>query len=235
MAGNQPEEVVSRAVARQAWRRMSFLHWRMPPDELGARLPTGLVPDIVDGSAWVSLTPFCVERFGVVGTPPVPSLSTFPETNLRTYVRTKDGRDGLWFLSLDVGCFANAMVGRLIVPYHWSAMSVAGGDTVRYRAERRGVRGVGHDIVVRPGHRLDSNVELAEALAGRWRAFTCVGGRLVEIPVEHEPWTLRQAELLCLEETVFAAAGLERPHGEPLVHYSDGVNARLGSPRSAPR
>lgn len=33
--------------------------------------------------------------------PPLGPLSTFPETNVRTYARGPDGRDGLWFLSLE--------------------------------------------------------------------------------------------------------------------------------------
>lgn len=231
MAGNRPEDSVHRPLARQAWRGMTFLHWRVPVSQVEARLPPGLVPDVVDGSAWVSLTPFRVQRFRFLGCTAVPGLSSFPETNLRTYVRGPDGRDGLWFLSLDVGCALNALGGRLVVPYHWSAMSVEVEEEVRYRSHRRRSTSVGHDIVVRPGGPLGADAGTAEALAGRWRAYVRTGGRLLVIPVEHEPWLLRQAELVHLEETLFAAAGLAQPTAEPVVHYSDGVDARLGVPR----
>ncbi len=225
-----------RPLVRQSWRQMTFLHWRMDPDCLQALLPTGLVPDIVEGSAWIGLTPFRIERFRVADAPPIPRLSSFPETNLRTYVRAPDGSDGLWFLSLDVTSLGNTLGGRLAgVPYFWSAMSVEeqddDEDQVRYRCRRRSGRPAHHDIVVKPGRRVDPESPLAATLAGRWRSFSRVGGRLLEIPVEHQPWPLRHADLLHLDETLLASGGLPRPSGEPLVHYSDGVDARLGPPR----
>jgi uncharacterized protein YqjF (DUF2071 family) len=82
-----------------------------------------------------------------------------------------------------------------------------------------------------PAVRSGADAGLAEVLAGRWRAYTRVGGRLLAIPVEHEPWALRRAELVHLDETLLAAADLAQPTAEPVVHYSDGVEARLGAPR----
>jgi hypothetical protein len=101
-----------------------------------ARLaPDGLTPDLVDGTAWVSVTPFAVERFRVLAAPPLPGLSSFPETNVRTYVRTDDGRDGLWFFSIDVARASNTLGGRMPdVPYFPAAMSVCGTETARYRS-----------------------------------------------------------------------------------------------------
>jgi uncharacterized protein len=50
--------------------------------------------DEYDGMAWVSLTPFLMAAVRPAGVPIEPGFSTFPETNLRTYVRRPDGRDG---------------------------------------------------------------------------------------------------------------------------------------------
>jgi hypothetical protein len=41
------------------------------------------------------------ERVVWPGFPAIPGLSTFPETNVRTYLVDTHGLDGLWFLSLD--------------------------------------------------------------------------------------------------------------------------------------
>lgn len=232
MAGNEPEERVDTPMVRQSWRRMTFLHWRIDAAEISARLPRGLTVDIVDGSAWISLTPFRVENFGVLRLPPVPVVSSFDETNLRTYVRGPDGRDGLWFFSLDVDSIVNAGGGRLgRIPYHLSAMSVQGDDPVRYRC-RRLIRGrAHHDISVAPGDPLGGDRELAEVLAGRWRTYLSVASRLVEVPVQHEPWPLCDAELVACDESLLARAGLPRPAEPPLVHFSTGVDAMLGPPR----
>src|SRR4051812_12905980 len=125
MAGNRPEERVNVPLFRQDWTLAAFLHWRYPADVVAALLPPGLEPDIVDGSAWVSLTPFRVERFRPLGLVPVPFGSSFPETNVRTYVRGPNGRDGLWFLSLDVPSPTNVMAGRLIgAAYQLSSMQI---------------------------------------------------------------------------------------------------------------
>lgn len=232
MAGDEPEERVRQPVLRQSWRELSLLHWRIDADRIAARLPTGLSPDLVDGSAWVALVPFVVRDFRVLSSP---LGSCFPETNVRTYVRHRDGRDGLWFFSLDVTNTLNVLGGRVVqLPYHRASMTVAVADgSVRYRCRRRLAPRVHHDIVVRPGNPLGngSDAALARLLAGRWRAFWTMAGNLVDIPVEHEPWPLRQAELVSLDETLLRAVGLAPGAGDPLVHFSEGVHARFGMPR----
>jgi uncharacterized protein len=232
MAGNEPEERVDIGVVRQSWRRMTFLHWRVEPAEIARRLPPGLTVDVVDGSAWVGLTPFRVDRYGVLGLPAVPVVSSFNETNLRTYVRGPDGRDGLWFFSLDVDSLVNAAGGRLgRIPYHLSAMSVRGDECVRYRCRRLLGGRAHHDISVTPGEPVGDDARLAALLAGRWRSYVSVASHLVEIPVAHEPWPLHDAELIACDETIMASADVSAGAGPELVHFSPGVDARLGPPR----
>src|SRR4051794_6952498 len=146
---------VAAPMARQTWSTTSFIHWRADADEIQRRLPESLAVDTFDGSAWVGLTPFEVTSFRVAALVPFPG-GTFPETNLRTYVRDAAGRRGLWFFSLDVGNPANAALGRsMCVPYEWSAMSVTRSASVRYRSRRIVGRPARHDIEVRPHRSLD--------------------------------------------------------------------------------
>jgi hypothetical protein len=135
MAGNQAEERVERSMVFQAWRTVAFLHWRVDTQVLARHLPHGLVPGTLDGSGWLGLTPFRVPRFSVLDLPAVPLVSSFNETNLRTYVRRPDGRDGLWFFSRDVDSVVNVGGG---LPYFLSAMSVLTDVWVRYRCRRTG-------------------------------------------------------------------------------------------------
>src|SRR4051812_20010743 len=113
MAGRAPEEVVRRAVVHQGWHQMTMLHWRFPVESIAPFLPSGLQVDTFDGSAWVSLTPFLITGFRVGPLPSIPRMTTFPETNLRTYARSADGVDGLWFLSLEVDSLATTVGARV--------------------------------------------------------------------------------------------------------------------------
>ncbi|MCM3925081.1 DUF2071 domain-containing protein, partial [Frankia sp. AiPs1] len=69
------------------------------------------------------------------------------------------------------------------------------------------------------------------SLTARWRLFSDAGGRRRHAPVWHEPWPLHRADLLDVDDHLLTAAGLPRPAGEPLVHYSPGVDVRIGAQR----
>lgn len=234
MAAPVAEQEVRVPLAVQDWRLVTFLHWDLDPDAVAALLPDGLFPDIYDGRAWVSLTPFAVCNLRVPPAPPVPGLSDYPESNVRTYVRGPTGVDGLYFFTLEVDSLATVLSVRpgLGVPYRWAAMEVTETPegTVRYESQRRTDPAVGHSIEVRPGGDIAGD-GLTTFLTGRWRAFTRIAGRLVVMPVAHQPWPLRDATVVRLEENLLADSGLVRPERPPLVHWSPGVDARFGCPR----
>jgi uncharacterized protein YqjF (DUF2071 family) len=232
MAGRQPEDTVRWPVSFQGWSSLTFLHWRYPAEAVQRLLPDRVEVDTFDGAAWVSVTPFLLTAFRLGPLPPFGPLSTFPETNVRTYVRGPDGRDGLWFLSLEADSLPTVVAASVVygVPYRWAEMSVDRGDVVRYRSRRRGGdRAAGHDITVRPGAPREPSA-LEDWLTGRWRAYTTVSRRLAVASVRHEPWPLHDVEVLALEETLVEAAGLPAPEGEPLAQWSPGVRVRFGHP-----
>jgi uncharacterized protein len=232
LSGREPEEEVDQPASRQRWHAMTFLHWRYGVDELRALLPAGLEPDTYDGTAWVSLTPFLMKDFRVGPLPAVPGLSTFPETNVRTYVRGPDGCDGIWFFSLEADSVATVLGASSLygVPYQFADMSVEEGDVVHYRSRRRDRPSVGHDIRVQPGPPCPAPSELDHWLTGRWRAYSMVAGRLAKVPVQHQPWPLSEATIVELEQSLLPAVGLADPEDDPLVQYSPGVDVRLGVP-----
>ncbi|MER5784318.1 DUF2071 domain-containing protein [Streptomyces mobaraensis] len=224
-----PEERVARPCLTAGWACQTFLHWRYEPRAVQALLPRGLVVDTFDGAAWVGLTPFVMASVRPLGLP-YPRW-TFPETNLRTYVRREDGRPGLWFLSLEVTAPPLLAARRLGIPYHLGRLRWwTDGPVVRYAGERRG-GGPAYRVAVRPGERLAPGA-LDVWLTARWRAYSRGAGLLWETPVEHEPWRLRTARVEDVRQTLTAAVGLPDPAGPPLVHFSPGVRGvRLGFPR----
>lgn len=211
---------------------MLFLHWRCAPDTVASLLPDGLEPDIWDGSAWLSLTPFGVGRGGP---PPITGwapFSDFTEANLRTYVRGPGDVDGVWFVTLEVDNAATALAGRLAVPYRLAHMGVdRSGTTVTYRSARRGDPSVGFSVEVRPGRPMPAPGAFDHWLTGRWRAWVRRAGVLAAVPVRHEPWPLHEVELVDVRTSLLAAHGLADSQGPDHLHWSPGVDAHLGVPR----
>ena len=84
---------VKRAIMKQGWYDIAYIHFRYEPEEVQRLLPKGLSVDIHDGSAWVGLIPFSMRGIGMPHLPSIPYLGSFPEVNVRTYV-IRDGFPG---------------------------------------------------------------------------------------------------------------------------------------------
>jgi uncharacterized protein YqjF (DUF2071 family) len=215
----------------QNWYRISFLHWPCDPALLQARLPVGLAIDTFQQRAWVGLTPFHLMGLRPPFLPALSCLSDFPEMNLRTYVRGSSG-PGIWFFSLDAAAAAAVLGARLTygLPYYWSRMTVraTGRSQMHYMSSRAGAAA---DITVDVGEPLARPDDLALFLTERYRLYTRFLGRLAMAPVDHEPWPLHRAEIVDFKETVRQAAKLPGGDAPALVHYSPGVQVRIGAPR----
>ena len=218
----------------QSWRELTFLHWRLPAAEVARRIPSSLTVESFDGSAWIGVTPFHLRNLRPPWLPAVPWLSHFPETNCRTYVRAPDGSRGIWFFSLEAARLAAVAGARMAygLPYFWSRMRVqVEGTRIRYQSARRWPNTCGiTNIEVERGEPVEAG-PLENFLTERFRLFSSVGGRLMCADVEHAPWPLMQARVIRAEQTLIECAGLPRPDGEALAHYSPGVHVRVGPPR----
>ena len=229
-----PPPRVAWPVMFHEWNRITFLHWRYPHEVVQSLLPPGLTAESFDGSAWAGLTPFFMHNVRGPGTPAVPWLSTFPETNARTYVRDDRGRSGIWFFSLDAARLPAVCAARAgyRLPYFWSSMNVAvAGDRVSYRCHRLWPAGGARcDAEVEMGPPLAEaeRDELAHFLTARYRLFTVVAGRLAAAEAEHRDWPLHRARVLRLNQDLLPRAGLPAPAGDPLAHASPGVPVRIG-------
>jgi uncharacterized protein YqjF (DUF2071 family) len=222
----------------QTWSWLSFLHWSYDPAVVQRLLPTSLEVQTFQGQAWVGVTPFLLEDLRTPVGPALPWFTSFPETNVRTYVVGPDGREGLWFFSLDAGRLEPVLVARstYALPYMWSAMTVErDGPVVRYRSRRRwpGPTPAASSVTLEVGDRLGPG-ELGpfdHYLTARWQLYTTLGPLLARSTVEHEPWPLYQAVVRELDTDLVTAAGLPDPTGEPVVHWSPGVRTRISGLR----
>ncbi len=236
-SGAAPHQI-ERAVMRQQWRDISFVHWRYPAESVQEMLPPGLQVDTFDGSAWVGLIPFRMVGIGLGIGPGVPYFGTFPETNVRTYVTGAAG-PGVWFDSLDISRLAPVAVARASyrLPYMWSKMGIGSdGGSFTYRTRRRWPRPRGVDSALRiaVGDPISQPSELQHFLTARWRLYTMLRGRLAEARVEHEPWPLHAATVDYAKDSLIQAAGYDAPTGDPNVLFSPGVSVRIERPRWVP-
>jgi uncharacterized protein len=238
MASPTPPWPVRRPVMYQTWRWLGFLHWPYPPAVVQRLLPERLAVHTFDGRAWVGLTPFLLQDLRTPVAPAPPWFTSFPETNLRTYVLGPDGREGLWFFSLDAGRLEPVLVARSTwaLPYKWSEMVVERDRlTVRYRGRRRwpGPTPARSAVTLEVGDPLGPGElgELDHYLTARWQLYTIIGPVLARATVEHGPWPLHRAAVRRLEGDLVTAAGLPAPEGSPVVHWSPGVRTRIGGLR----
>lgn len=232
---SEPRQEIRRPVMTQEWNRLTALHWRYPADVIAPTLPDGLRVDTYDGSAWIGVIPFHLQRIAFRRTPVIPYLGSFPEANVRTYVIDPHGRRAIWFYSLDINRLGSTVVARARygLPYCWGRSAVHYDEKrVNYRFDRWVPR--------RPNAHFAAEVEigapisptrvteLEHFLSARWGMATMRSGRLYYGSVYHQRWPLHRAELISLDQTVIEAAGLPTPEGEPDVLYSPGVQVAIG-------
>jgi uncharacterized protein len=236
--GPRPPAVSFRTSQLHRWTSLSFLHWPYEPEVIQPLLPRGLHVDPFDGAAWVGLVPFRLD-IRVPGLPFIPWAGRFIETNVRTYVRADDGTRGIWFLSLDAARLGAVAAARTAwsLPYQWSRMRVTQREhRISYECRRRWP-GANHptsrvELDLGSAYAPDELSDLDHFLTARWVLFSPRGEGLRRTQAHHEPWPLRRASVVELDDHLLQAAGLPPVGVPPRVLYSDGVDVRLGPVRA---
>ena len=83
--GSEPSPV-KRAVMKQGWYDLAYIHFRYDPHEVQRLLAPGLSVDVFDGSAWVGLIPFSMRGIGIPHLASVPYLGSFPASQCAHYI-----------------------------------------------------------------------------------------------------------------------------------------------------
>ncbi len=216
---------------RQRWRDLLFAHWPIPVATMQALMPHGLEVDTYDGFAWAGVVPFWMDevqvRYAGKRTAWFPTTRTFPELNLRTYVRSRrTGLAGVYFFSLDCASWLAVAGARTLfhLPYFPAAM--------RRQTSNAGVEYSSKRLLTRKSVRFEASYKalgetlphrkgsIEEFLTERYCLFTQSRGRLLVGDIHHTAWPLERAEAEIRVNEIPAAHGLTLPPQAPLLHFS---------------
>jgi uncharacterized protein YqjF (DUF2071 family) len=213
------------------WRNLLFAHWPVEIAEVRRLIPEKLEIDTFEGQAWIGIVPFYLTiRYRWM-----PLALSFPEVNVRTYVK-RDGKDGVWFLSLDAHSRLAVSAARrqYALPYYLARMrmrsNVSGDDArISLSSRRRSDEAtaelkmeygpIDKAFIPQPG-------TLEHWLTERYSLFAVrPDGRLAYGEIDHRPWKLQRAEADVMVNTMLEPLGIIAPMQPPLLHFSRSIDA----------
>lgn len=218
-----------RPVTFHRWADVVFAHWRIDAGTVASLVPPGTRPDLVDGSAWVTLTAYEFRRTTVPPLPPPGPFGRLTEITVEVPTVDVDGRHGTAYLTVDTQHVPAVLAARLGIgiPYTPArAGSRRSGDVLAHRSRRpRG--GAWAAVRVRAGESVTPDA-LSVALTHRPGIHARHLGTTTWWRRSHAPWQLRPGRVEELRGDLPDAVGLpgllSRRPDRLLV--ADGVDVR---------
>jgi len=214
-------------IMTQIWHELLFAHWPLAPEVLRPLIPLHLEIDTFGGEAWIGVVPFWMSNVHPRGLPNIGALSTFPELNVRTYVKAQ-GIAGVFFFSLDAGNPIAVALARSIfhLPYFNARMRhQREGDTIDYECHRthRGVQPADYVARYRPiaPASFSTAGSIEHWLTERYCLYTVFHNHLYRGNIHHRRWPLQVAELETRCDTMALSHGIYLPDAQPLLYYAE--------------
>jgi uncharacterized protein YqjF (DUF2071 family) len=228
----------------QRWCDLLFAHWPVPVETLRPLIPERLEIETFDGTAWLGAVPFRMEAVRPRWLPALPWLSSFPELNLRTYVRLDD-RPGVFFFSLDATNPIAVETARrfFVLPYFRARIACEPeGDALAYSSTRahagapsarfEGRYGPTGDVFSAAPGTLDHFLTERYCL---YASPASVGGSseaLYRGEVDHAPWPLQPAAATITVNSLLDFVGLDSVASRtPRLLFARRLAVRVWPPR----
>ena len=218
-------------VMYQTWRSLLFLHWQVPAADVQKTLPKGLTVDTFNGNAYIGLVPFFMRNIRPRFCPPIPGISNFLETNVRTYVYDEKGTPGVWFYSLEANQWLAVKTARAFfkLPYFYATMQANQenlSQPIDYTTKRRGTN-------QQSRFNYHSTGPISYAAEGSFEFFlleryilfaTFAQGRLASGQVYHAPYPIQEVTVNNWDAELVHFAGFDTAGRPPdYAHSSAGV------------
>ncbi len=225
--GHRPWPLPSEAwTLKMQWHDLAFIHWPVDASLLRPLVPAALELDEFDGTAWLGVVPFRMTGVRPRLTPALPKVSSFPEINVRTYVKA-GGKAGVWFFSLDVTSKLAVFIARKFfhLAYFQAQMEMNfEADRIHYSSSRLAPDYPGAiDCSYRPVGDVyrAASASIDEWLTERYCLYSAdKRGRVYRGDIHHTPWPLQPAEVKIRSSTMGQHFGLDPNGTEPLVHFA---------------
>lgn len=217
----------------QTWEHLLFVHWAVSPSLLRGLIPNELEIDTYNGMAWLGIIPFLMSGVRLRRMPIVPFMSTFPEINVRTYVKAKQ-KSGVYFLSLDA---SNPLITTIAkqwyrLPYSHASMRFSRqGQTIDFESRRIDK----NSTSVQFSGKYEASGQPIAAAAGtienwlteRYTLFCQCSrsNRLYYADVYHEPWVLQKASVHMRENTMTNSLSIPLAINPDYAFYARGVQS----------
>ncbi|MBA3721491.1 MAG: DUF2071 domain-containing protein [Parachlamydiaceae bacterium] len=226
-----------KAIMKQKWRDLLFLHWEYDSEAIQKTLPKGLYVDRYLGKSYITVTPFCMKDLTFNIMFPLPKIKDFFEINVRTYVYDENGTPGVWFYSLDANSEIVVQMANMFfhLPYYSAEIQSAENDKgqISYQSKRLNT----NDSIKFLYKKVDKSLEVPPTsldffLIERYVLYAKKeSGQLIKGQIHHTPYQLYHADVERWDDTLFELDGLMRPNTKPtLAHYSPGVDVDVFAP-----
>jgi uncharacterized protein YqjF (DUF2071 family) len=219
---------------RQNWINLTFLHWEVNPERLIPHIPEDLELDTFNGKAYIGTIPFTMEKVRPYFLPYLPFITTFPEFNVRTYVK-KNGKPGVLFLSLDaqshITCTYAPKAYGLPYKYSKGCIKIVKGDYFWY--SKRSSDG----LELEGNSKSSGNIRKAEKdtleyfLFERYCLYVTHKEKLYMAYTQHNPWEYSDGDAVITKNSLTESfnLGINNYLSPDLVHVTQGVKVRTWS------
>ncbi len=218
----------------QEWKNLTFMHWEVDPEKLARYIPEGLEMDLFEGKAFIGTIPFMMTNVRPRLAFTMPGISTFPEVNIRTYVKRGE-KGGVLFLTLEAQSFVTCTYAPRAygLPYKYSKGRIEAreGEYIWETSRKGGT----HKLVGKCEWEKQEDGALPDTLEEflfeRYCLYTVHRGKLCIAHTQHEPWKfgLGNAVLQSNSLTEEFDLGISNVLNPDLVHVSEGVYVRTWS------
>jgi uncharacterized protein len=207
----------------QTWSDVLFIHWPVPVSSIGSLVPGGLEIDLYSGQAWISVVIFSIKDAGLIFTPKLSLKKKIYEMNIRTYVK-RNGKQGVYFFSLDTNSFFNAAGPRFsyLLPYFWADIKKERDqENLIVNAARKSGNRKFQCCFSPYGQIFQAETgTLDEWLTERYCLFNKKGRRYLRTDIHHKKWNLQHAEGRAAETAIFPPELQAAAAETPICHYS---------------